>query len=56
MEGKSQFVAAASALLATLDNEVAKIAYAQQIAYELQVPELSLIHIYYGTFCSIGSI
>lgn len=43
VEGKSQFVAAASALLATLDNEVAKIAYAQQIAYELQVPESAVL-------------
>ncbi len=43
VEGKSQFVKAASVVLATLDSEVAKIAYAQRMAYELQVPESAVL-------------
>ena len=36
--GKAHFVEAATAVLAGLDNEVAKVAYAQQLAAKLQVP------------------
>lgn len=42
VDGKAQFVLAAAAILAELDNEVAKTAYAQQIAIELQVPEAAV--------------
>lgn len=43
VDGKSQFVVAAVALLAELDNEVARAAYAQQIAFDLQVPESAVL-------------
>lgn len=43
VDGKSQFVVAAATVLARLDNEVAKTAYAQQIAHELRVPESAVL-------------
>ncbi len=43
VDGKSQFVVAAAALLAQLDNEVARTAYAQQIAGDLQVSESAVL-------------
>lgn len=43
VDGKARFVAAAAVLLAKLENEVAKTAYAQQIAFDLQVPESAVL-------------
>ncbi len=43
VDGKARFVKAAASLLAALDNEVAKTAYAQQIAHDLQVPESAVL-------------
>ena len=42
VDGKSQFVVAAASVLARLNNEVAKTAYAQRIAREIQVPEAAV--------------
>lgn len=43
IDGKAQYVTAAAKVLAKLENQVAKTAYAQQIAFSLQVPESAVL-------------